>query len=63
MTTQDDLDSLKARLAPRAAVKESALTLPWPELLELAERLWDEPQREYQCAITRAGRPTACAKP
>ncbi len=78
MTTQDYLDSLKARFAPladteraagmrayqrgqfdflgipaplrRAAVKECALTLPWPELLELAGRLWDEPQREYQYA-------------
>ncbi len=36
--------------ARRAAVKEWAPHLPWPALLELAGRLWDEPLREYQYA-------------
>jgi len=34
----------------RAAVKAWAPGLPWPELLALAGRLWDEPRREYQYA-------------
>lgn len=34
----------------RALVKEWAPSLPWPELLELAGRLWMEAPREYQYA-------------
>jgi 3-methyladenine DNA glycosylase AlkD len=34
----------------RAAVKAWAPSLLWPALLELASRLWDAPEREYQYA-------------
>lgn len=48
---RDQFDFLGvATPARRAAVKEWAPRMPWPALLELAGRMWEEPLREYQYA-------------